>query len=117
MKDKKASFIIHAIQVLKDNIIWIWQEGNMVVVVDPATSKPIKQWIEANNLTLYAILQTHHHDDHIGGTQDLLKRWPSSSVIASKEDLHRIPFQTHSVSDKEKFFLFGYPIKVIKNKR
>ena len=113
MKYEKENFIIHAIEVLKDNIIWIWQEGNEVVVIDPAISKPIKEWIKKNNLKLNAVLQTHHHSDHIGGTRDLLGTWPSASVIASKKDIHRIPFQTHSVSDQDQLLIMGHPINVI----
>ena len=94
MELEKKDFIIHPIPVLKDNIIWIWVKGNQAVVVDPALSQPVISWLEENELTLTSVLQTHHHQDHIGGTEDLLKIWPSSSVIAAKSDLNRIPFQT-----------------------
>ena len=113
MKYEKENFTIHAIEVREDNIIWIWQAGDDVVVVDPAISKPIKQWINTNNLNLHAVLQTHHHSDHIGGTKELLESWPSASVIASKDDIKRIPFQTHSVSSGDELLILGYQIKVI----
>ncbi len=113
MPNENEDFIIHAIPVLKDNIIWVWQIGKQVVVVDPAISKPVIQWIKDNNYKLHAILQTHHHDDHIGGTPDLIKHWPFASVIASKKDINRIPFQSYSVSDQENISLMGYQIKVI----
>ncbi|KGG16399.1 MULTISPECIES: hydroxyacylglutathione hydrolase [unclassified Prochlorococcus] len=113
MKQEKNDFIIHPIPVLKDNIIWIWVKKNQAVVIDPAISEPVISWLQSKNLTLESILQTHHHDDHIGGTEGLLRVWPASSVIASKEDIARIPFQTRSVLDNETFSLLGEEITVL----
>ena len=59
------------------------------------------------------VLQTHHHDDHIGGTKELLQDWPEAEVIAAKEDLERIPFQTVSVKDGDSFSLMGKTIEVL----
>ena len=113
MQNENEDFIIHAIPVLKDNIIWLWQIGKEVVVVDPAISTPVINWIIENNCKLHSILQTHHHDDHIGGTLDLINHWPLASVIASKKDINRIPFQSYSLSGQENISLMGYQIKVI----
>ena len=113
MEPEKQDFIIHPIPVLKDNIIWIWVKGDQAVVVDPAISQPVISWLKENELKLTSVLQTHHHEDHIGGTEDLLEVWPSSSVIAAKRDLDRIPFQTHSVEDNEIFILLEEEIKVL----
>ena len=66
---------IFGIPVLEDNIIWIWKEKNAAVVIDPGISEPVISWIESKNLKLEYILQTHHHNDHIGGTQELLRKW------------------------------------------
>ena len=97
MELEKQDFIIHPIPVLKDNIIWIWVKGDQAVVVDPAISQPVISWLKENELKLTSVLQTHHHEDHIGGTKALLEVWPSASVIAAQKDLERIPFQTNSV--------------------
>ncbi len=113
MKTEKKNFIIHPIPVLSDNIIWIWVKGNQAVVVDPALAQPVISWIKAKKLTLTSILQTHHHEDHIGGTKGLLNIWPSTAVIASKNDLDRIPFQTQSVSDGQNLNLLGEKVKVL----
>jgi len=113
MKQEKTDFIIHPIPVLKDNIIWIWVKGNQAVVIDPAISAPVITWLEKKSLELNSVLQTHHHEDHIGGTEELLRFWPSASVIAAKDDLKRIPFQTQSILDNEVFALLGEELKVI----
>ena len=113
MEKEKRDFIIHPIPVLMDNIIWIWVKGNQAVVVDPAISQPVISWIKEKELTLNSILQTHHHEDHIGGTKGLLNVWPSTAVIAAKDDLDRIPFQTQSVTDNQSLDLLGEEVKVL----
>ena len=113
MLEKEIEFTIHPITVLQDNIVWVWVHNCNAVVVDPSISSPVEKWLLEKNLTLKAILQTHHHDDHIGGTQKLIKRWPDAQVIASKKELRRIPFQTFSVDDNDIFHLMDSEIKVI----
>ncbi len=113
MLEKKSEFTIIPIPVLQDNIVWIWVQDCNAVVVDPSISSPVEKWLLINNLSLKAILQTHHHEDHIGGTKELIKRWPDAKVIASKKDLHRIPFQTYSVDNNDTFYLLDSEIKVI----
>ncbi len=109
----RACSSINPIPVLKDNIIWIWTSGREAIVVDPALSKPVEELLIENEFQLIAILQTHHHSDHIGGTKALLKRWPEAEVIASSEDIERIPFQTISVNDEDVISLMGREVKVI----
>ena len=113
MLEKKSEFTIYPITVLQDNIVWVWVHNCNAVVVDPSISAPVEKWLLEKDLTLKAILQTHHHDDHIGGTQNLIKRWPEAEVIASKKELKRIPFQTFSVDDNDIFHLMDSVIKVI----
>ena len=113
MLEERKEFTIIPITVLQDNIVWVWVHNCNAVVVDPSISSPIKKWLLGKNLSLKAILQTHHHDDHIGGTQELIKRWPDAMVIASKKELKRIPFQTFSVDNNDIFQLLDSKIKVI----
>ncbi len=104
---------IIGIRVLKDNVIWIWENNNDAVVIDPALSQPVIEYLKANNLKLEAILQTHHHLDHIGGTRDLIKEWPNVKVIASVKEKDRIPFQNSSVRDGDKIQLLDKEVQVI----
>ena len=113
MLEKESEFTIHPITVLQDNIVWVWVHNCNAVVIDPSISSPVEKWLLEKNLSLKAILQTHHHDDHIGGTQKLIKRWPNAKVIASKKELKRIPFQTFSVDDNDIFNLMDGEIQVI----
>ena len=104
---------IKPLPVLQDNVVWIWARGREAVVVDPAVAEPVRQWLVDRKLELAAVLQTHHHADHIGGTPDLLRQWPSAAVIAAAADQERIPFQTVSVEPGMQLELLGQPISVI----
>ena len=105
MFEKKNEFSIFPIPVFQDNIVWIWVHNCDAVVVDPSISSPVEEWLINKNISLKAIFQTHHHEDHIGGTQELIKRWPDAKVIASMKELKRIPFQTFSVENNETYMV------------
>ena len=104
---------LHALPVLQDNVIWVWVKGSEAVVIDPAVAPPVREWLEERQLSLAAVLQTHHHADHIGGTPDLLKRWPQAAVIASADDQERIPFQTTSVRDGDHITVLEQEVEVL----
>ena len=112
MEFNKEQKII-GIRVLRDNVIWLWKNSNSAVIVDPAISKPVIEYLKAHNLNLEAILQTHHHSDHIGGTRDLIKEWPNVKVIASVKEKDRIPCQNLSVRDGDKIKLLDKEVQVI----
>ena len=104
---------LHALPVLQDNVIWIWVRGAEAVVIDPAVAPPVQAWLEERQLSLAAVLQTHHHADHIGGTPELLQRWPAAKVIASADDRERIPFQTMSVRGGDHVTVLGETVEVL----
>ena len=41
---------LHALPVLQDNIIWIWERDGIAVVVDPAVAEPVQVWLEQRDL-------------------------------------------------------------------
>ena len=83
---------IEIIPCLKDNYSYliIDKSNNFACVVDPSESQPIINFIEKNNIKLKYILNTHHHHDHIGGNEELKKRF-GSTILGFKDDSHRIP--------------------------
>lgn len=66
--------IVTAIPAFEDNYIWVISQTEFahVVVVDPGHAIPVIDFLNKNNLGLYAILLTHHHADHIDGVGELL---------------------------------------------
>jgi hydroxyacylglutathione hydrolase len=113
--DQAAARQVELIPVLHDNYIFVWHggAGSAAVVVDPAVSEPVVAWLKERDLELVAVLQTHHHSDHIGGTPGLLAVWPHAEVIAAAADLERIPLQTRSVRGGDRFELLGRPVEVL----
>jgi hydroxyacylglutathione hydrolase len=60
------------IPAFADNYIWLLHNSRHAVVVDPGDAQPVIATLEKLNLTLTAILITHHHSDHIDGVSELL---------------------------------------------
>jgi hydroxyacylglutathione hydrolase len=63
---------IFPIPAFKDNYIWLARSGANALVVDPGDAGPVDDCLARNDLTLVAILVTHHHPDHVGGLAELL---------------------------------------------
>ena len=83
---------IEIIRCLKDNYSYliIDETNNNACVVDPSEAKPVINFLEKENINLKYILNTHHHFDHIGGNEELKKKY-NSKVIGYKHDAKRIP--------------------------
>jgi hydroxyacylglutathione hydrolase len=56
-----------------DNYLWLINDGRHAAVVDPGDAAPVLAALAAHGLTLTAILLTHHHADHTGGVEELLR--------------------------------------------
>lgn len=83
------------IPVLSDNYIFLLHDPqqSIAVVVDPAESQPVLLELSKLNSKLIAILNTHHHGDHVGGNTELIKVFPEARVYGGIKDRGRIPGQ------------------------
>jgi hydroxyacylglutathione hydrolase len=61
------------VPAFSDNYLWLIHDGRYAVAVDPGDAGPIMAALDAHKLSLTAILLTHHHPDHVGGVEALLK--------------------------------------------
>lgn len=71
-------FQITPIPAFNDNYIWMLNHENtprQVVVVDPGDAQAVIDVMEKHQLTLEAILITHHHQDHTGGVATLAQQY------------------------------------------
>jgi hydroxyacylglutathione hydrolase len=62
---------IEPIPAFDDNYLWLLVRGSQAAVVDPGDGAPVLQRLQQRNLSLQAILVTHHHGDHVGGVASL----------------------------------------------
>ncbi|MCS6782044.1 MAG: hydroxyacylglutathione hydrolase [Gloeomargarita sp. SKYBB_i_bin120] len=87
---------ISRLPALRDNYIFVlWdQRGGQAAVVDPAEPAPVLDFLQAHQLELTAIFNTHHHGDHVGANLDLLAHFPNAVVYGGAQDQGRIPGQT-----------------------
>jgi hydroxyacylglutathione hydrolase len=105
---------IKIIPCLQDNYSYLMvdKESNTACVIDPSESDPIIEYIENNNIKLKFILNTHHHYDHVGGNQELKRKY-AASVIGYKEDKKRIPEIDILLNDQETWIHKNFEAKII----
>ncbi len=70
------------------NTYLVYDEINKkAFIVDPGGySKLISEIIKEENLELNYIILTHGHGDHIGGVEKFIQEFPSTKLVASKEE-------------------------------
>ena len=76
----------------------------MAAVVDPGDAAPVLAYLERERLELAAIVNTHHHGDHVGGNRALLARWPAPVFGAARET---IPGVTRVLAEGDTFSVPG----------
>ena len=62
------------IPLLRDNYgyLLVCEKTQQAAIIDPSEAEPVLGRIETEQVTLRAILNTHHHADHTGGNLALL---------------------------------------------
>lgn len=63
------------LRAFRDNYIWTLRDERRAAVVDPGEANPVLDYLRREKLELVAILNTHHHADHVGGNAELLKHY------------------------------------------
>lgn len=100
--------------VLADNYIYLLHEpiSGKTAVVDPAVAEPVIAALNAQGWQLDYILNTHHHNDHVGANLQL-KQLTNCKIIAAEADQHRIPGIDIAVNHNDKIQLGKQTIRVI----
>jgi len=95
---------IEIIPCLNDNYSYLIhdQMSNTVAIVDPSEFIPCDKIISKNYKKLDFILNTHHHYDHVGGNEELKKKY-NSRVLGFENDKNRIPHIDINLKDNQEF--------------
>ena len=107
-------FNIEIIKALSDNYIYVINnvEKDLTAVIDPGESKPVINFLEGKKILLNQIFNTHHHNDHIAGNQDLLNFY-NCKLIGPIYDKDRIQNVNNYVSDGDIVEMAGENAEVI----
>jgi hydroxyacylglutathione hydrolase len=103
---------IEAIPAFSDNYIWCLYDDQtkQAALVDPGEAKPVKDALAKKQLSLAAIIITHHHFDHTGGVDELLAE---RNVPVYGPINQQIPQITHRLEDRDCVEILGIPFDVI----
>jgi glyoxylase-like metal-dependent hydrolase (beta-lactamase superfamily II) len=94
----------------------VLEDGGTIVIdtgIDKDAGRLLHRALEAQNLHIQAIINTHHHADHVGGNAYLLRRYPKAQVYAP-------PFESALIVHPllEPMYLYGgaSPPKALRNR-
>jgi hydroxyacylglutathione hydrolase len=102
------------VPILSDNYAWKLREAasGAIAIVDPADPGPIIAAIERAGGRLDMILLTHHHADHVAGT-DAVRAQFNCPVVGAAADAHRLPKLDQAVREGDTVRLGGAEARVI----
>ena len=100
---------IEPIKAFNDNYIWLATTNEGSIVIDPGEAHKTIKYLKENDLNLDAILITHHHFDHTGGIEDMLK-FKSVDVYGP---VNNIPSINKQLRDGDLFSVIGIDFKII----
>lgn len=101
------------VPILSDNYAWLLRDGSgATAIVDPADAAPIIAAIEAAGGRLDLILLTHHHADHVAGTDAVRARF-GAPVVGAAADAHRLPRLDRAVAEGDTVALGAASARVI----
>jgi hydroxyacylglutathione hydrolase len=98
---------VELIPIFDDNYVFMIVEENEAVLVDPGDARAALALIEQKNLSLKAVLVTHHHPDHIGGLPKIKIKFPNTPIYASLKNKTQIPLATHFVKEGDRVLGFA----------
>jgi len=89
------------IPVLADNYAYLLidEATKEAGVVDPSEAGPVAEAVKREGVKFTAIINTHHHWDHVGGNEELVKEFPGLKVYGHKRDKDRTPAITNLVDE------------------
>ena len=109
MIPSRTELAVLTVPAFKDNYLWLIHDGVNAAAVDPGDGQAVLDALQANGLTLTAILLTHHHADHIGGVPQLLAHSPVP-VFGPRND--GIAAVTHPLGEGDRFAVPGLALEM-----
>src|SRR5262249_48199490 len=95
---------ITTIPCLEDNYAYLLADGSgELAVVDASEEAPLEAALSSAGGRLTAVFATHHHHDHVGANEALVRRYPGVRIFGHESDRGRLPGQTEFLRDGASF--------------
>lgn len=101
---------LHPVEAFSDNYIWVLDDGQRALVVDPGDAAPVRAYLAARSLRLDTILITHHHPDHVGGVAALMADAPDARRIGPANEAMPVPVQPVRGGDTVQALGLGFQV-------
>jgi len=87
-----AMHTVEPIHAFSDNYVWLISAAgsDAAVVVDPGEAEPVLSALDEHGLSVAAVLLTHHHQDHVGGVDAILRKFPAPVYGPATEDISSV---------------------------
>lgn len=97
-------FVIRQIPTRQDNYVYLAHDPSTgkTAVIDPSDAEPVRKVLAETGWKLTHILNTHHHNDHIGGDAELKAEW-NAIIVGPRADRDRIPGIDVEVGDHDTY--------------
>ncbi|KAI0219874.1 Hydroxyacylglutathione hydrolase, mitochondrial [Lamellibrachia satsuma] len=93
---------IHVLSALDDNYMYLLvdERTKQAAAIDPVEPEKLIEAVKEADVNLIAILTTHHHSDHAGGNERLVKMVPGLRVYGAGD---RIEALNYPLNDGDEF--------------
>ncbi len=100
---------IITLPAFSDNYIFLLldEDSDGAAAVDPGDERPVLDYLRRTGRRLTAILNTHHHGDHVGGNRSLANLFPGIPIHGGAGDRGRIPCQTGFLKEGDEIPVCG----------
>lgn len=91
---------VFVIPCLSDNYTYLVRchETGTTAIVDPGEAGPVISALEDHGWSLDIVINTHHHNDHIGGNGELITKY-DAKLIGPRAETARIPGMDQKVAE------------------
>lgn len=110
-KQNETELTVYQIPLLETNFGYLIEAQDTAIIVDPGEADPFFSLLEEKSLHLEAILITHHHQDHIGGAQELAKETKADILGPAHE---KLLFADQQVDEGEEYTIAKMTFEVFK---
>ncbi|KAH8300480.1 hypothetical protein KR018_008491 [Drosophila ironensis] len=104
---------VKILPALQDNYMYLIVDNatREAAIVDPVDPELVIKTVEEEKVTLKKVLTTHHHWDHAGGNEKLVKMFPQPLEVYGGDD--RIGAMNHKVRQDDSLEIGGLKVRCL----